>query len=273
MTRKIWNDIFRAETSEDQIWEVFHENSKTSRYGDFLPNEVILARMEQLLEALSFDQYPEIALPQSFTPFTLSLPTALASRVSARNMKPCILTLETVATLLHHAYGITRDNEGTPFPRPFRMVPSGGALYPLEIFFHSTYISGARPGLYHYNPTRHSLRLLQEGDLSPRIAEALVQQTIPQEASLVFFLTAMFERSTFKYGARGYRFILLEAGHVAQNINLVANALGLGCLNIGGYFDRQVDELLGLDGLNHSTIYMQAIGERLEDLQGTNGFV
>jgi len=273
VTRKVWNDIFRADSSEDHLWEVFHENSKTSRYGDFLPNEVVLARMEQLLESLSFDQYPEIALPRSFTSFTLSLEAALTARVSARSMRPCLLTLENIATLLFYACGVTRDNAGTPFPRPFRVVPSGGALYPLEIFFYSAHLSGAAPGLYHYNPTRHSLRLLHEGDLSPRLAEALVQQTVPYDASLMLFLTAMFERSTFKYGARGYRFILLEAGHVAQNINLVATALGLGCINLGGYFDRQVDEVLGLDGLNHSTIYMMAIGEKLDDPHETNGLV
>jgi nitroreductase len=53
---------------------------------------------------------------------------------------------------------------------------------------------------------------------------------------------------------------LLEAGHVAQNLNLVATALGLGCVNIGGYFDREIDEYLDLDGITHSTIYMLAIG-------------
>ncbi len=59
--------------------------------------------------------------------------------------------------------------------------------------------------------------------------------------------------------------LLLEAGHVAQNINLTAVGLGFGCLNLGGYFDRSIDELLGFDGLTHSTVYMLALGERLEE--------
>jgi SagB-type dehydrogenase family enzyme len=94
----------------------------------------------------------------------------------------------------------------------------------------------------------------------------VVQNTIPQAASLTIFITALFERTVFKYGERGYRFILLEAGHVAQNINLVAAALGLGCLNIGGFFDREIDDFLSLDGITHSTIYMIAIGKRREKL-------
>jgi SagB-type dehydrogenase family enzyme len=75
------------------------------------------------------------------------------------------------------------------------------------------------------------------------------------------FITALFQRSTFKYGPRGYRFAFLEAGHVAQNINLASTAMGLGSVNICGYFDREIDELLGIDGLKHSTIYMIGIGK------------
>ena len=96
----------------------------------------------------------------------------------------------------------------------------------------------------------------------------MVQPDIAYGASLIVFITSIFERSIFKYGDRGYRFILLEAGHVAQNINLVSNALGLGSVNIGGYFDREIDDLLGLDGVAHSTIYMIAIGSRKEPGHG-----
>jgi SagB-type dehydrogenase family enzyme len=84
-------------------------------------------------------------------------------------------------------------------------------------------------------------------------------------ASLIVFITAIFERSIFKYGDRGYRFVFLEAGHVGQNINLVTNALGLGCTNIGGFFDRQIDDFLGIDGVTHSTIYMMAIGKKKKE--------
>ena len=109
---------------------------------------------------------------------------------------------------------------------------------------------------------KNNVQLLREQDETPKVAEALLQPDIAQDASLILFLTAVFERSIFKYADRGYRYILLEAGHVAQNLNLVANGLGLGCVNIGGFFDRQVDDLLDLDGLTHSTIYIIAIGKK-----------
>jgi SagB-type dehydrogenase family enzyme len=80
-------------------------------------------------------------------------------------------------------------------------------------------------------------------------------------ASLLIFISAVFERSIIKYGDRGYRFILLEAGHVAQNMSLLANSLGLGCVTIGGFFDRLVDDFLGLDGVTHSGIYLMGLGK------------
>jgi SagB-type dehydrogenase family enzyme len=268
-----WKAIYMASESRDYPWEFFHENSKVGRYDGFLPQEVILKEMDQLLESLPFDQYPAVDLPGALAPLHLSLAEAITSRVSARNIRPCRLALEDVATLLYYAYGVNRDNKDTVFPRPFRTVPSGGALYPLEIFFHSKHVQGLRAGLYHYNPARNNLRLLREGDVSGRISEALIQPNLAFDSALLFFLTAMFGRSTFKYGPRGYRFVLLEAGHVAQNINLVSNALGLGSINIGGYFDRQIDDLLQLDGLTHSTIYLIGIGEQLEDPQDPAGLL
>jgi SagB-type dehydrogenase family enzyme len=227
----------------------------------------IIQRMLELEECLPYDQYPVVPLPAERLSLALPLGEVLTRRASARNYGPYSLRLTELATILHFAYGITRSNEGTGFPRPFRAVPSGGALYPLEIYFHSASLEQERPGLYHYNPLRNELRLLREGDCSTAIARGLVsfQSQLAIDACAVLFLTAIFERSTFKYGARGYRFVLLEAGHVAQNINLVAAALGLGCVNIGGYYDRQIDEFLDLDSVTHSTVYMVALGKPGDD--------
>ena len=262
MHRKTLAGIHKGSGADDQSWEVFHENSKTSRYGGMPPDGVIVANMARLWESLPFDRYQAVELSSSFTPLGLSLEEAITARETARGMTHCRLTLENVGTIFHHAYGITRDERQRGFPRAFRTVPSGGSLYPLELFFHTGGVEGLSTGIYHYNAIRHNLRFLQPGDKSAEIAKGLVQQNLTADAAMIIFITAMFERSVFKYGDRGYRYVLLEAGHVAQNINLVATALGLGCVNIGGYFDRQIDDLLGLDGLTHSTVYIAAIGGR-----------
>jgi SagB-type dehydrogenase family enzyme len=73
-------------------------------------------------------------------------------------------------------------------------------------------------------------------------------------------VAAVFGRTRFKYGLRGYRFALLEAGHVAQNVVLTATALGLAAVPLGGFYDRPTDEFLGLDGVNESTLYTIALG-------------
>jgi SagB-type dehydrogenase family enzyme len=260
--------LLAAPATTDSLWALFHENSKAGRYDDFPPTRFVSQQMEHMLQALSFDQYPLIELPTSRAPMQLGLAEAITSRVTARGLAPCRLTLEQVGTLFHYAYGITRDNEDTVYPRPFRTVPSGGALYPLELFFHSTHVEDLEAGLYHYNPTCSALRFVRYGDDSRRLSEALVQRRLALDVSLMVFVTAVFERSAFKYGDRGYRFTLLEAGHVAQNLNLVTTALGLGCVNIGGYADRQIDDLLGLDGVAHSTIYMVGIGKPVSDPGG-----
>lgn len=243
------------------LWELFHENSKTSRFDAFPQPSYISQQMQRMLQALNYEQYPRVELPGAGVALDRSLGQTLADRVSARGLVPGRVSLAQLATLLESAYGITRQNEGTDFPRPFRSAPSGGALYPLEIYFHSTHVEELEVGLYHYNPLRRCLRFLRYGDDSRRLSEALVQRNLALDSSLIVFITAVFDRSVFKYGDRGYRFAFLEAGHVAQNLDLAATAMGLGCLNIGGYSDRQIDDLLGLDGVAHSTIYMAAIGE------------
>ncbi|MBI1766035.1 MAG: SagB family peptide dehydrogenase [Acidobacteria bacterium] len=253
-----------SEGDGDLIWETFHENSKLSAFDVPPADHEVLARMEQLAESFSFHGYPVLELPATLAPLTIPLGEALLKRSTAKQMLPLPVNLQTVATLLHCAAGITRDQRSLGYPRAFRAAPSAGALYPLEIYFHSAHAEGFPTGLYHYNPVENHLRRLRDGDQSETLARALAQQTNVHDASLLIFITAVFDRSTFKYGDRGYRFALLEAGHVAQNFNLVALGLGLGSINLGGYYDRRIDDFLDLDGLTHSTIYLIAIGQEAE---------
>jgi SagB-type dehydrogenase family enzyme len=246
---------------DTSVWELYHENSKTSRYEPGVSMDAVAERMQGMYASLSYEQYPEVELPAEPVPLTAALDAVLFSRVSVRTLSPMPIDLARLATILRCAYGVTRSNEGTLYPRPFRVIPSAGALYPLEIYFYSNHVEGLAAGLYHYNPSLDSLRLLREGSLTTEISSALVDPMLAYDASVILFVTAMFERATFKYGERGYRFVLLEAGHLTQNVNLAVNALRLGCLNVGGYFDRELDDLLGLDGVSHSTIYLTAIGE------------
>jgi SagB-type dehydrogenase family enzyme len=83
---------------------------------------------------------------------------------------------------------------------------------------------------------------------------------IGSSCAALVLVAAIFGRTRFKYGLRGYRFALLEAGHVAQNVLLAATALGLAAVPLGAFYDRRTDTFLALDGVNESTLYAIAVG-------------
>jgi len=115
--------------------------------------------------------------------------------------------------------------------------------------------------VYHYDPPRHGLCRLagfstEELERLSPFPELLVP------AGLVLFVTAVFWRSRFKYGLRGYRFSLLEAGHVGQNALLDAWSLGLAAVPVGGVYDGRVEELHGVNGVDESLVYVLSVGRR-----------
>jgi SagB-type dehydrogenase family enzyme len=258
---KLATDVLYPPAADEACWEVFHENSKTERHDRPPSSEAVRKRMAEIAPSLPFDGYPVFHLPPPTLPET-PLGDAIRARATGRDMVTCELSLEQLSAMLFCAYGETRDNEGTPFPRPFRTVPSGGALFPLDIFVHSARVAGLPPGVFYFDPTVHGLKLIRKGDHTHRMSEMFVQPELPLDSAVQLFITAFFERTTFKYRDRGYRFALLEAGHVAQNFNLAATALGLAVTCVGGFFDRALDSFLGLDGVTRSTVYVQAAGGR-----------
>lgn len=173
-----------------------------------------------------------------------SLERALASRASVRTFAGRDLSLAELSQLLWAADGITRASGK-------RTAPSAGARYPIEI-----YVVTAQQ-LLHYLPDGHRAEVLAEEDLlAPMRATA---QDFVADGAALFVITAEFERTTAKYGARGERFVHLEAGHVAQNILLQAVALGLGAVPVGSFDDAAVSATLGLpDG--HAPLYLIPVG-------------
>ncbi len=263
MLDSIWKSIEFQQDTETPSWEEFHENSKTGHFDKALTNEQVLAEMANLYESFPYENYKSIPLPDTFAPIDNSLLESVLNRKTPAEMAPSTITLEQWRTILHFGYGETRDNKDNEYiSRPFRTVPSGGALYPLELYFFSNgFIEGLEPGLYHYSPAQNAVQLIRPGDHRKVIGESLVsfQSHIADQLSAIIFITGVFNRSIFKYRNKGYRFVMIEAGHVAQNINLAATGMNLGVINIGGYHDRMMDQFLEIDGLNHSTIYLNGI--------------
>ena len=98
------------------------------------------------------------------------------------------------------------------------------------------------------------------GDHSKALAAAALYQELIQQAHLTFIWSAVVERGKWKYRQRAYRYIYLDAGHIAQNLYLAAEALGLGVCAIGAFFDHDMNSLMGFDGTRETVIYMASVG-------------
>jgi SagB-type dehydrogenase family enzyme len=188
-----------------------------------------------------------ILLPAPRTKGTLTLEEALAKRRSVREFSDVPLTLEELGQLLWAAQGITH-------PAGYRIAPSAGALYPLEVYVIT------QEGGYHYDPAGHRLNLHKQGDLRPALYAAALQQEPVLIAPAVFVIAAAYERTEKKYGKeRSPRYVHLEAGHAAQNLLLQAVALDLGAVPVGAFYDEKISEALSLPA-DHQPLYLIPAG-------------
>jgi SagB-type dehydrogenase family enzyme len=165
-----------------------------------------------------------------------------------------------LSTLLNSAYGVGPAIEVDGFRLLERPIPSAGARYPLEIYLLVQTIDDIDPGTYHYDPVGQALQYRGPAVEPARVAELFLGQPWLERASAVIVLTAVLNRTLDRYGDRGYRYVLIEAGHLGQNLNLVATGLGLGSLDLGGFFDAALADRLCLSGGEEVPIYAIAVG-------------
>jgi SagB-type dehydrogenase family enzyme len=204
-----------------------------------------------------YKAYPDaerVALPDPHGYQGLSLEETIEARRSVRSYAAEPLSPEELSRLLHAAQGIT-DRRG------FRAAPSAGALYPIELYAAVHDVAGLEPGLYHYAVREHELELLQAGDFRATVTRAGLGQTFLGQAGVCLVLSAIFQRTRWRYRERTYRYVMLEAGHVAQNVYLAAASMGLGTCAVGAFFDDEFHELLGLDGAEEAVLYALSVGK------------
>jgi SagB-type dehydrogenase family enzyme len=241
----------------DDPAERFHEASKLypSSAGQQLSGLRLLAGHAELQHSNEraghrFPQLPGSELPTAHEP-SVPLARVLRTRRSLPPAAGSTIAPGELSTVLAAAVGCS--------PRPARrQIPSGGALYPLEAYVATPWVDSIPQALHHFDP--YSNRLERLRPLDGELSGCLVDPSIAENAAALVVLTAVFWRSRFKYGLRGYRFALLEAGHAAQNAILVGTALGLSVLPVGGFYDARVEALLAVDGVNESPLYVLALG-------------
>lgn len=194
-----------------------------------------------------------IKLSQPRTRGSVSIEEALLKRRSVRSYTGVPLSIEELSQLLWAAQGMSH-------PRGYRTAPSAGALYPLELLVAAGRVGALSPGVYRYDPHRHEIVLHREGDRRANLRRAALDQSAVGNAPAVLIFCAVYERTTRKYGERGVRYAMMEAGHAAQNVHLQVVSLGLGTVLIGAFRDDQVKSVLELGG-NEEPLYLMPVGK------------
>jgi len=206
-----------------------------------------------------YKSYPAsetIQLPRCEPSASTSLHDAIKRRQSVRGYRALPIGIESLGYLLWASTGIVRQHGGYQF----RTAPSAGALYPIETYLVVNRVKELDAGVYHYAIDRGVLETLKKGNCQSAVSEAALDQQMCSDAAVVFVWTAIFERSKWKYGQRAYRYIYLDAGHIAENLALAAVSLGLGSCQIGALFDDEANRLVDVDGVDESVVYMSVVG-------------
>ncbi|MDD5659896.1 MAG: SagB/ThcOx family dehydrogenase [Actinomycetota bacterium] len=232
---------------KDMLVKIQDQSANTSGKKDNKQTPKNFKNDEMLNNSYKDTKSEEIMLPDPKLKGIISLEEALKNRRSVREFSGKDLGLDDISQILWAAQGITESKLG------FRTAPSAGALYPIEVFVVKS------DGFFHYTPNGHKLEKFGSENLKQKLMEASLFQESISTASIVIIVTAIYERTTVKYGERGIRYVHLEAGHVCQNILLQAAALQLGAVPIGAFSDDEVRKALNLP-TDHKPLYIIPVG-------------
>lgn len=255
-----------AEEAGPSLSELFHENTKlhpAAPIGGLFPTAYSEAETDAMTSVgRRYHRAPQIRLtpPSELTVLETRLDAAIERRRTVRSFAPRPMPEAVLSKLLFLTGGVTAVQAAGGGARELRATPSAGALYPIEIFLGVRRVAGVPEGLYHFAPKAHALEQLRAGDPTPALAGACHYLDSLNEAAVVIVFAGVFERTRRKYGERGYRYVLIEAGHNAQNLVLAGAALGVGCMNVCGFYDDRLNELLHLDGVEESALYVAYAG-------------
>lgn len=184
---------------------------------------------------------------------------AISKRSSHRRFKGDALTLAELAFLLWSTQGIKQElGTGTAL----RTVPSAGCRHAFETYLLITRVADLISGVYRYLPLEHALVLEQE---EPKLVEKLTPATLGQAfvsaAPVSFVWAALPYRSEWRYATAAHRVILMDVGHVCQNLYLACEAVNCGTCAIAAYNQELMDQLIGVDGEDEFTIYLAPVGK------------
>ncbi|OPY75932.1 MAG: Nitroreductase family protein [Syntrophorhabdus sp. PtaU1.Bin153] len=198
----------------------------------------------------------KIKLPDVKDKQAVYLRDVIENRHSTRTFQGQPITLDQLGYILWSAYGFRKDGG--------RVVPSGGGLYPLDIYViqgkTKDLPSGLlQSGIYHYSPREREMVLIKPGDFRREVAKASLSQMWMASAPCMIAIAVEYARITRKYGDRGIRYAHMESGNVSQNIFLAATSHGLKCGIVGAFEDDVVKGVMGLPR-THEPLLIMPIG-------------
>jgi SagB-type dehydrogenase family enzyme len=214
------------------------------------------------------DARTRIALPDPAS-LELSLQTVLQRRRSTRGFSGDPIEPLDVATIVHAAAGITHEGLGTAIDRPvtyrlrFRSVPSAGGIYAVDCYCFVFAGRGLDRGVYRYLPFEHGLADVGSHD-EAAMRQAFIQSDVAGvdvgKVAMALVLVGNPAKLYRKYGDRGVRYLLLEAGMMSFAANLAAHALGWGVVDYQSFYEPHVEACLGLRNRQRYVLHALLLG-------------
>ncbi len=177
-------------------------------------------------------------------------------RRSVREYENKPITIEQLSFILYSAYGITGEREGVKL----RAVPSAGAKYPIELYVAIFNVENLEPGLYKFDDSLFNLTLLSKGNFIEQFHKITLEQDFIKNSSALIIMVARSLKSTYRYGERGIRYVLMDASFISENIYLASTYLNLGTCVIGAFVDDSFKDFLRLKGSETFVVLSQSIG-------------
>jgi len=257
------------------LYELYHENSKLRSIDIGLYSWIgYINEAAQIRDKISKPNYKYKGYQKIFLSKTKKsidpkkdFHDIIINRRSHREFSPEPISLENLSHLLYYSNGITEIKtfeDRTTWQ--LRTTPSGGALYPIEIYCAIQNVQGIDSGIYFFNPIENCIYQLQK--ISNENIKKTLTDSMPgladtyNNSAVTIMLTSFMPRIRFKYKERAYRFALMEIGHIAQNLILSAEYEMLGAICIGGFMDNILNDLIKADGVDRSVQYCVAIGKK-----------
>ncbi|MDP3970140.1 MAG: SagB/ThcOx family dehydrogenase [bacterium] len=246
-------------------WIMFgYQFTQTEETETIVTNETTNEVMEEAVEAeeeLTYEPIEKsyigetILMPEPDLVGTVPVETALATRRSNRSFSETALTTSELGQILWSAQGITNEETG------YRTAPSAKSIYPINLYVVVRNVDGVEPGLYHYIPAEHGLKLLLAGN--NLLLEDDQQDSVKAGAAVLVY-GAIYPKIQIDFGVEGgIKVALQESGHIGENIYLQAEALNLSTVVVGGFNPVAVQEALML-AADETVIYLQPLGHDVE---------